>query len=129
MLYIYCNLLTYGVVNLKCLLRLPTHLQLPLLCFVREGDIVLEPVVAAIFSSDSVLDVSPSRSFGGGEESLISLGSLFPFSPESEKLHASVTKRLKASGLSAYTWCPAPVITCRYVSQTSLCIPLTSSTT
>ena len=120
MLYIYCNLIIYGVVKLRCLLRLPAHLQLELLCFVREGDIVFEPVAAAIFSSDSVLDVSPSRSFGGGEENLISLGSLFPVSPESETLHASITKRLNASGLSAYTWCPAPVITCRYVSQMSL---------
>lgn len=91
MLYIYCNLIIYGVVKLKCLLRLPTHLQLQSLCFVREGDVVFEPVLAAIFSSDSVLDVSPSRSFGGGEENLISLGSLFPVSPESETLHASIT--------------------------------------
>ena len=52
---------------------------------------MFEPVVAAIFSSDSVLDVSPSRSLGGGEENFISLGSLFLVSPESENLHASIT--------------------------------------
>lgn len=52
---------------------------------------MFEPEVAAIFSSDSVLDVSPSRSFGGDEENLISLGSLFLVSRESEKLHASTT--------------------------------------
>lgn len=91
MLYIYCNLIIYGLVKLKCLLRLPTHLQLELLCFVREGDIASEPVLAAIFSSDSVLDVSPSRSFGGDDENFTSLGSLSLVSPESETLHASIT--------------------------------------
>jgi hypothetical protein len=40
-------------------------------------------------------------------------------SPESELLHASITKRLNNSGLSAYTWCPAPGITCGYASQMS----------
>lgn len=85
------NLIVYGVVNLKCVLRLPTHIQLEWLCFVREDDIVFEPVVAEIFSSDSVLDVSPSRSFGGGEENFVSLGSLFVVSSESELLHASIT--------------------------------------
>jgi hypothetical protein len=34
-------------------------------------------------------------------------------------LHASITYWLNVSGLSAYTWCPAPVITCGYVSQMS----------
>jgi hypothetical protein len=70
---------------------------------------VLGTLVAEIFSSDSVFDVSPSSSLV--EDDFICMGSLFLVPPESDNSHASITWRLNVSALSAYTWCPAPVIT------------------
>jgi hypothetical protein len=105
------------VANLKCLWSCqPTQIQLEDFCREKECKILFDLFVATIFSSDSVFDVSPSSS-SLGDDNFVCGESFFLVSPVSANLHASFTWRLNVSALSAYTWCPAPVIICKFVSQ------------
>jgi hypothetical protein len=116
------NFLINGVANLKRLWGCqPTQIQLEDFCRERKCKILFDLFVAEIFSSDSVRDISASCSSVGDD--FLRGESFFLVSPASAILQASFTWRLNVSALSAYTWCPAPVITCKFVSQ-ALKIPI-----